>query len=87
MGTKIVESGVGTIASGKSVSLSTLHLQIGCGCSTLSTLERKNFQIGKVSASQQVELYRFLILFDLCKLHTYTINFAFQETKFWNFAE
>lgn len=57
MGTKIVESGVGTIASGKSVSLSTLHLQIGRGCSTLSTLERKNYQIGKVSASQQTKFY------------------------------
>ena len=32
MGTKIVESGVDSIASGKSVSLSTLHLQIGRGC-------------------------------------------------------
>ena len=32
MGTKIVEGGVDSIASGKSVSLSTLHLQIGRGC-------------------------------------------------------
>ena len=32
MGTKIVESGVDSIASGKSVSLSTLHLQIGREC-------------------------------------------------------
>lgn len=37
MGTKIVESGVDSIASGKSVSLSTLHLQIGRECSPLST--------------------------------------------------
>lgn len=32
MGTKIVESRVDSIASGKSFSLSTLHLQIGRGC-------------------------------------------------------
>ena len=32
MGTKIVESGVGSIASNKSASLATLHLQIGRGC-------------------------------------------------------
>ena len=82
MGTKIVESGVDSIASGESTSLSTLHLQIGRGCSPLSTYERKTFQIGKVLASQQAKLYRFLILFNLCKLHTYTINFDFQETKF-----
>lgn len=57
MGTKIVESGVDSIASGESTSLSTLHLQIGRGCSPLSTYERKTFQIGKVSASQQAEFY------------------------------
>ena len=32
MGTKIVESGVGTIASDESASLAALHLQIGRGC-------------------------------------------------------
>ncbi len=37
MGTKIVESGVGSVASGESASLATLHLQIGRGCSPLST--------------------------------------------------
>ena len=45
MGTKIAESGVGTIASGKSVSLSTLHLQIGRGCqSDRSDLHRYGLQ-------------------------------------------
>lgn len=57
MGTKIVESGVGSVASGESTSLATLHLQIGRGCSTLSTLERKNFHTEKPSASQQSEFY------------------------------
>ena len=32
MGTEIAESGVGTIASDESASLSALHLQIGRGC-------------------------------------------------------
>lgn len=32
MGTKIVESGVGSIASGESASLAALHLQFGRGC-------------------------------------------------------
>lgn len=45
MGTKIVESGVDSIASGKSVSLSTLHLQIGRGCqSDRSDLNRYGLQ-------------------------------------------
>lgn len=57
MGTKIVESGVGTIASDESASLSALHLQIGRGCSPLSTLERKNFHTEKLSASQQAGFY------------------------------
>ena len=35
MGTKIVESGVDSIASGKSVSLATLHPQIGRGCQSV----------------------------------------------------
>ena len=37
MGTKIVESGVGSIASDESAFLSALYLQTGRGCSTLST--------------------------------------------------
>lgn len=52
------------------------------GVLTENESENVNFHTEKPSASQQAELYRFLILFDLCKLHTYTINFAFQETKF-----
>lgn len=45
MGTKIVESGVDSIASGKSVSLSTLHLQIGRECqSARSDLHRYGLQ-------------------------------------------
>lgn len=32
MGTKIADSGVGTIASDESASLAALHLQIGRGC-------------------------------------------------------
>ena len=32
MGTKRVESGVGSVASGESPSFSALHLQIGRGC-------------------------------------------------------
>lgn len=54
---EVAESGVGTIDSDESASLATLHLQIGRGCSPPSTSERKNFQIGKVSASQQAEFY------------------------------
>ena len=37
MGTKIAESGVDSIASDESASLAALHLQIGRGCSPLST--------------------------------------------------
>lgn len=39
MGTKIVESGVGTIASDESASLAALHLQIGRGCQSASDLQ------------------------------------------------
>lgn len=57
MGTKIADSGVGTIASDESASLAALHLQIGRGCSTPSTSDWKNFHTEKPSASQQAEFY------------------------------
>lgn len=82
MGTKIVESGVGSIASDESASLAPLHLQIGRGCSPLSTYERKTFQIGKVLASQQVELYRFLILFNLCNCTHTPLTLPFKKQSF-----
>ncbi len=45
MGTKIVESGVDSIASDESASLATLHLQIGRGCqSARSDLHRYGLQ-------------------------------------------
>ena len=59
MGTKIAESGVGTIASDESASLSALHLQIGRECSTLSTSAARNFHIATLSLSM------FRVLFDL----------------------
>lgn len=58
MGTKIADSGVGTIASDESASLAALHLQIGRGCSTPSTSDWKNFHTEKPSASQQSGLYK-----------------------------
>ena len=45
MGTKIVESGVGTIASGESASLAALHVRFGRGCeSGRSDLHRYGLQ-------------------------------------------
>lgn len=45
MGTKVVESGVDSIASDESASLATLHLQIGRGCqSDRSDLHRYGLQ-------------------------------------------